>query len=145
MIQTTAIPSRQAERCLLCHDGPCTAACPHGLDPARLLRSVRFENAAGAARRLSEQDLCAGCSAPCQAACLRGDGAVEIREICMALHKSRPDLEELSRTPVDLSSEFCGVRLENPFLLSSSVVASSYDKIARAFEMGWAGACFKTI
>ena len=34
---------------------------------------------------------------------------------------------------------------ENPFLLSSSVVASTYDMCARAFEAGWAGACFKTI
>ncbi|MBQ0059109.1 MAG: NAD-dependent dihydropyrimidine dehydrogenase subunit PreA, partial [Lachnospiraceae bacterium] len=46
---------------------------------------------------------------------------------------------------VDLSCEFLGIHLENPYLLSSSVVASSYEKIARAFDMGWAGACFKTI
>ena len=39
----------------------------------------------------------------------------------------------------------CGVPLENPFLLSFSVVASTYDMCARAFEAGWAGACFKTI
>jgi dihydropyrimidine dehydrogenase (NAD+) subunit PreA len=35
--------------------------------------------------------------------------------------------------------------LENPFLLSSSVVASTYDMCARAFEAGWAGICFKTV
>ena len=33
----------------------------------------------------------------------------------------------------------------NPYLLSSSVVASDYERIARAFDMGWAGACYKTI
>jgi dihydropyrimidine dehydrogenase (NAD+) subunit PreA len=30
-------------------------------------------------------------------------------------------------------------------LLSSSVVASTYDMCARAFEAGWAGVAFKTI
>ena len=44
-----------------------------------------------------------------------------------------------------LETDICGVRLENPFLLSSSVVASTYDMCARAFEAGWAGATFKTI
>jgi len=35
--------------------------------------------------------------------------------------------------------------LENPFLLSSSVVASTYERCTRAFEAVWAGAAFKTI
>ncbi|MBQ6866655.1 MAG: NAD-dependent dihydropyrimidine dehydrogenase subunit PreA, partial [Clostridia bacterium] len=41
--------------------------------------------------------------------------------------------------------DLCGIPLESPFLLSSSVVASTYDMCARAFEAGWAGAAFKTI
>ena len=44
-----------------------------------------------------------------------------------------------------MGCDLCGIPLENPFLLSSSVVASTYDMCARAFEAGWAGACFKTI
>ena len=43
------------------------------------------------------------------------------------------------------AAELCGIEIENPFLLSSSVVASTYDMCARAFEAGWAGAAFKTI
>ena len=50
-----------------------------------------------------------------------------------------PETEERLRT------ELCGIPLENPFFLSSSVVASTYDMCARAFEAGWAGAAFKTI
>jgi dihydropyrimidine dehydrogenase (NAD+) subunit PreA len=46
---------------------------------------------------------------------------------------------------VDLSCEICGVPLEKPFLLSSSVVASNYEMCARAFEIGWAGVAYKTI
>ena len=145
MIGRMALPEEDVGRCLLCHEAPCTAACPHGLDPAGLLRSLRFENEVGAARRLPREDLCAGCDAPCEAACLCRDQPVPIRQICTALHGEKAGLEELGEAPVDLSSTFCGVKLENPFLLSSSVVASSYEKIARAFDMGWAGACFKTI
>jgi dihydropyrimidine dehydrogenase (NAD+) subunit PreA len=46
---------------------------------------------------------------------------------------------------VDLSIDFCGIRCENPFFLSSSVVASNYEMVAKAFDMGWAGVAFKTV
>ena len=39
----------EAQRCLLCLDAPCSAACPAGTDPARFIRSVRFRNLKGAA------------------------------------------------------------------------------------------------
>ena len=145
MILESLIPSEEVDRCLLCHDAPCSSACLHGLDPAGLVRSIRFDNEAGAALRLPEQDLCAGCPAPCQEACLRRDHPVGLRRVCAALRADRAAMEDPGRGPVDLSCTFCGVRLENPFLLSSSVVASTYEKMARAFELGWAGACFKTI
>ena len=45
----------------------------------------------------------------------------------------------------DLSIDFCGVRCENPFFLSSSVVGSNYEMVAKAFDLGWAGVAFKTI
>ncbi|MBQ7518700.1 MAG: NAD-dependent dihydropyrimidine dehydrogenase subunit PreA, partial [Clostridia bacterium] len=58
----------------------------------------------------------------------------------------RPELEiPLPENEDLLRTDLCGVPLENPFLLSSSVVASTYDMCARAFEAGWAGVCFKTI
>lgn len=44
----------------------------------------------------------------------------------------------------DLSVEFCGVKFENPFCLSSSPVDDSYEKCARAFENGWAGVFYKS-
>ena len=39
----------EASRCLLCHDAPCSLACPAGTDPAKFIRSVRFKNFKGAA------------------------------------------------------------------------------------------------
>ena len=132
-------------RCVLCQDAPCASACGQ-LDPSALLRSIWFHNEKTAALRLPSSDCCQSCEAPCEAACVRPH-EVPIRgllirlrrEVCPGLELPAPEDESLLRT------ELCGVPLENPFLLSSSVVASTYDMCARAFEAGWAGACFKTI
>lgn len=34
-------------KCILCHDAVCTKSCP-AMDPARIIRALRFDNAAGA-------------------------------------------------------------------------------------------------
>ena len=46
----------EAQRCLLCHDAPCTQACPAGTDPGRFIRSVRFRNFKGAAETIRENN-----------------------------------------------------------------------------------------
>ena len=132
-------------RCALCADAPCSAACGR-LKPADLLRSIWFDNEKIAAARLPAENPCLGCPAPCEAACVR-PGEVPIRGLISRLHEEvRPKLELPEPENEDcLRTELCGIPLENPFLLSSSVVASTYDMCARAFEAGWAGACFKTI
>lgn len=128
--------SEEAARCLLCRNAPCTAACPRGFDPARGIRAVRFENIEGAGAFFS--DGCKDCSAPCEEACIHYDLPIRIRRLAGLLPKA-------DKVRSDLSVNFCGIRCENPFFLSSSVVASGYEMIARAFEMGWAGAVYKTI
>ena len=132
-------------RCALCADAPCTAACGR-CDPAGILRSVWFDNEKVAALRFPGANPCVNCDAPCERACVR-EGEVPIRTMLTRLHDEvRPLLEEaLPKDEKLLRTELCGVPLENPFLLSSSVVASTYDMCARAFEAGWAGAAFKTI
>ena len=114
--------------CALCSDAPCSKACGK-IDPAELLRSVWFNNERTAAAKMPELNPCA------------------VRSLMGRLYDAiRPKLE--IPVPEDenrLRTDICGVPLENPFLLSSSVVASTYDMCARAFEAGWAGAAFKTI
>ena len=132
-------------RCALCADAPCSKACGH-IDPAAMLRSIWFENEETVALRFPAESPCENCSAPCESACVRAH-EVPIRKLMTRLYDEvKPDLEipELSDESA-LRTEFCGIPLENPFLLSSSVVASTYDMCARAFEAGWAGAAFKTI
>src|SRR6266487_1392693 len=48
-------------------------------------------------------------------------------------------------TNMDLSTTFTGVKLQNPFLLSSAPPTESESNILRAFEVGWAGVVTKTI
>lgn len=131
--------------CALCEDAPCSAACEF-MDPGNELRSIWFDNEDVAALKLPEGNPCAGCNAPCEKACVRA-GKVPVKQIMTRLYDEVREKAEIA-IPEDkerLKCDLCGIPLENPFLLSSSVVASTYDMCARAFEAGWAGACFKTI
>jgi dihydropyrimidine dehydrogenase (NAD+) subunit PreA len=151
MADRSLVAREEAARCLLCHDAPCTAACPRELDPARLVRAVRFDDGRVAARSLAGCASClaalpAGERAPCVRACVHYDYPIRLPELRAAA------LADAGETPlpagwdaVDLSVDFCGVRCENPFFLSSSVVASGYDMCAKALRMGWAGVVYKTI
>ena len=139
----------EAGRCLLCQEAFCSKACVKELPVSDIVRSVRFENEAGAAGKIAsitDKNVCKGCSAPCMEACTRAkiDHPVDIKAVISGV---RPLSGNILKTDVitDLSVEMCGVRFENPFLLSSSVVGSNYEMVAKAFEMGWAGAAFKTI
>ena len=51
----------------------------------------------------------------------------------------------MSNQNIDLSVDFCGLKLKNPFLLSSSPVSNSAEMVARAFEAGWSGVVYKTL
>ena len=132
-------------RCVLCKDAPCENTCPHRI-PAKALRGIWFGNSRAAAADLPEVYPCLSCDAPCEKACVRA-GEVPIRKLMTRLYDEvKPGLEIAKPANTDrLKTDLCGVPLENPFLLSSSVVASTYDMCARAFEAGWAGAAFKTI
>lgn len=128
----------ESTRCLMCMDAPCTAACSRGYDPARGLRAIRFENEYCAGLFLNEE-MCADCDAPCEKACIHPDFPLRIRE--MAKGTAARTVENLPSLEID----FCGVKCENPFFLASSVIASSYEMIAKAFRMGWAGVVYKTM
>nr|WP_024836086.1 NAD-dependent dihydropyrimidine dehydrogenase subunit PreA [Clostridium sp. 12(A)] len=130
--------------CLLCHEAPCTKACPYKLEIDKVIRSYRFENISGAISRLPESLPCSSCEdKPCLSACLKGkiNAPVPIPDMFEKL----TSYEKVEKEEVDLSIEFCGIPCENPFFLSSSVVGSNYEMVAKAFEMGWAGVAFKTI
>ncbi len=56
----------EANRCLYCHDAPCVAACPTGIDVPTFIRRIAHENVTGAARTiLSANVLGYSCSRVC--------------------------------------------------------------------------------
>lgn len=134
------ILNNEAARCMLCADAPCTAACPGGYDPAGFIRAARFENAAVGAGYIDSAK-CAECPGKCESACLHYEAPIKIRETA-AVAPEPVKSEELT---ADLSMEFCRVKCENPFFLSSSVVASGYEMCANALRAGWGGIVYKTI
>lgn len=137
------ILNNESARCMLCSDAPCTAACTNSFDPARFVRAVRFENEAVGAGYI-EAAKCAGCSGECENACLHYESPVKIREMAEASLEAAAPIKPEELT-ADLSMEFCGVKCENPFFLSSSVVASGYEMCANALKAGWGGIVYKTI
>ena len=68
----------EASRCLLCHDAPCSKACPAGTNPEKFIRSIRFRNVKGAVETIREANILGGTCARvcpyeklCEEACSR--------------------------------------------------------------------------
>ncbi len=149
------ILKESSSTCLLCSGKNCSIACKNGVDAAKILFSLRFENNCGAYSTAKKNTACLTCnSKECELACLKGKitRSVPIQKTVSALLSLPEDSPELkdgnvneNHDEVFLDTLFCGVRCENPFFLSSSVVASNYEMIAKAFDEGWAGVAFKTI
>jgi len=68
----------EAERCYYCHDAPCVAACPTGIDVPSFIRRIGEDNLRGAARAILEANVFGGMCARvcptevlCEQACVR--------------------------------------------------------------------------
>ena len=125
--------------CLLCYNAACTKACGV-MEPDRFLRSLYFDNEKVLRNQIDEKLPCLHCDGRCQSAC---PNHIDIREIISSFYDPAFEKEEIDFSV--LKTDFCGIPMENPFLLSSSVVTSTYEMCARGLEAGWAGVCFKTI
>ena len=124
--------------CVLCLDPPCSKACPC-MDPGSILRSVWFDNEKAA--RLQMREDCSFCPSLCEKACMKSVPIKKVMEKVKRVTVSDVDISDEKL----LESDICGIKIENPFLLSSSVVGSTYEMCARAFDEGWAGVAFKTL
>jgi NADPH-dependent glutamate synthase beta subunit-like oxidoreductase len=77
----------EADRCLLCHDAPCSEGCPADTKPAEFIRKLRFKNVTGAIRTIKANNIMGGaCGVLCPTSRL-------CEEKCSAIFKSlnRPD------------------------------------------------------
>ncbi len=138
----------EISRCLLCNDAPCAKACNKKFMPDERIRALYFQDLYRAVKDFPmELDLNELNKAEDACVLAKFGKGVTIKEILSALKEASTHTKEVNDdTPEpNLSMDICGVKLENPFILSSSVVASNYEMCAKALEMGWAGVCFKTI
>ena len=85
----------EADRCLLCHDAPCSKGCPGGTDPGTFIKKLKFLNVTGAIRTIKQNNILGGacgvlcptsqlCEKECSAVGLPG-GAIQIGKIQRAL------------------------------------------------------------
>jgi len=73
----------EADRCLLCHDAPCSEGCPADTRPAEFIRKLRFKNITGAIRTIKVNNILGGaCAILCPTARL-------CEEKCSAMFKSQ--------------------------------------------------------
>jgi NADPH-dependent glutamate synthase beta subunit-like oxidoreductase len=73
----------EADRCLLCHDAPCSEACPAETRPAEFIRKLRLKNMTGAIRTIKENNILGGaCGVLCPTSRL-------CEEKCSAMFKSQ--------------------------------------------------------
>lgn len=152
---TSILLKESSANCFLCSGRPCSSACSQGVDCGKIIYSLRFENYDGAYAQAKKNTSCLNCTNPeCENSCLKGKvtNFVKLQDTISALIQLPEDSSLLkdgvitTEVPeISLKTRFLGVDFENPFLLSSSVVASNYDMIAKAFDEGWAGVAFKTI
>jgi dihydropyrimidine dehydrogenase (NAD+) subunit PreA len=58
--------------------------------------------------------------------------------------KSYHALRTIKDIPVPLNSEFFGIPINSPFLLSAAPPTDGYEQMKKAYEAGWAGGIMKT-
>lgn len=74
----------EADRCLLCHDAPCSKGCPAGTDPGTFIRKFKMRNIKGAIRTIKENNILGGaCGILCPTAEL-------CERECASSHLDRP-------------------------------------------------------
>ncbi|MBR1748681.1 MAG: NAD-dependent dihydropyrimidine dehydrogenase subunit PreA [Bacilli bacterium] len=128
----------EVHKCALCHDAPCKKIYKN-INPERIIRALRLENKKGARSLLENKNQWYEKK--------NGDEKCPLNINIDGIIENLVHTEEIVEgfETMDISSEICGVKLENPFLLSSSIVGSTYEMCKSALEAGWGGVCTKTI
>jgi len=105
----------EADRCLLCHDAPCSEGCPADTKPAEFIRKLRFKNVTGAIRTIKENNIMGGaCGVLCPTSQL-------CEEKCSAMFKSQNRPEGADR-PIQIGN------------IQLFLVQHSWERGLRVFE-----------
>ena len=131
--------NKELHKCVLCYDAPCSKMYKN-INPERIIRAIRFDNIKGAYKLIEDKSKCMELNDNSKEKCPLNVDINNILKNVIKMDYKNDDLADM-----DISSEICGVKIENPFLLSSSVVGSQYEMCKRALKQGWAGVAIKTI
>ena len=129
----------EINKCVCCYDAPCSKIYKN-INPERIIRAIKFDNIKGARSLIKNIENCLEKDSTCNEKCHLN---VNIDKIIKSLIKDTNIINNVE--DIDVSTQICGIKLENPFLLSSSIVGSRYEMCKRALEFGWAGVVTKTI
>lgn len=126
----------EASRCLFCHDAPCVAGCPAGVDVPGFIRRLKTKNFLGAARLIREANVFAG-------VCARVCPAEELCEKkCSSTNLSEPiAIAALQRFVADEEAKR-GIRLPGPGAPTGkrvAVIGSGPAGLACAHELARLG------
>lgn len=102
----------EASRCLLCHDAPCSKGCPAETNPAKFIRSIRFNNLKGAAETIRTKNILGGICARvcpydqlCQENCVRAkiDESIQIGKLQQFIcdYENENNLEILEKSELN--------------------------------------------
>lgn len=129
----------EINRCVCCYNAPCSRMYKN-INPERIIRAIKFDNKKGALSLINDKKSCLEKEKNCNEKCPLN---INIDRIIEELINEENEI--INVEDINVSTQICGVKLENPFILSSSIVGSRYEMCKRAFEMGWAGVATKTI
>ena len=105
----------EADRCLLCHDAPCSEACPADTRPAEFIRKLRFKNVTGAIRTIKQNNILGGaCGVLCPTSRL-------CEEKCSAIFKSQSRPEGADQ-PIQIGG------------IQRFLIEHSWDRNVKVFE-----------
>jgi glutamate synthase (NADPH) small chain len=126
----------EADRCLLCHDPPCSRGCPAETDPGTFIRKLRLRNVTGAIRTIKTNNILGGaCGVLCPAARL-------CEKECSATGIGRPiEIGRIQRALVEHGWETGLPALEKPHAVLGkvAVVGSGPAGLSCAAELAREG------
>lgn len=120
-----------------------SAKCCKKLNLEKILLGTWFSNEEYIASILPSKNPCISCSKYCERECISSN--VHIKDLIKHLYEIKKAVKKTKHNYKLLKTKFFNKPMDNPFMLSSSIVSSSYEKLATAFKLGWAGASIKSI
>lgn len=126
----------EANRCLLCHEPPCSVGCPASTDPGKFIRQMRFLNLKGAAATVKRNNALGGaCGILCPTCSLCQGG-------CTAAGLDRPiDIGGLQRFLIEYAWEigFNPLEAGEPKGVKVAIVGAGPAGLSCASELAQAG------